>query len=128
MEGSADTWHWVWLVAAVLFAVLEIFTPFLFFMISFAFGAAVAALARVPRRRTRGPVGGVPRRQRRRAPASWSRSDAAWRRRTDDDAEGALRWVGRTAGRLSPIPGGPHATGLVRLERAQWRAGGAPRR
>jgi membrane protein implicated in regulation of membrane protease activity len=40
----------------------------------------------------------------------------------DDAPEGAGRWVGRTAVVLEEIPAGPHATGLVRLERAKWRA------
>jgi membrane protein implicated in regulation of membrane protease activity len=122
MKGSADTWQWVWLVAVVVFAVLEIITPFLFFMISFAVGAALAAVVAfldgslvvqwlaflVGSSAALGvlvPIG------RRLAQAHG-----------DDDHEGALRWVGRLATVVDPIPGGANATGLVRLERTQWRA------
>src|SRR5574341_1611746 len=122
MDGSADTWQWVWLIAVIVFAVLEIITPFLFFMISFAVGAAFAAvLAFLDRGLVAQwlafivgsgaslavlvPVG-------RRLATSHS----------DDDHEGALRWVGRLATVVEPIPGGANATGLVRLERTQWRA------
>lgn len=41
---SPDTWQWIWLVAAVLLAVGELAVPGSFFMVSFAVGAAVAAL------------------------------------------------------------------------------------
>ena len=39
---EAGDWVWVWIGAAVAFAVAELVTPFLFFMISFAVGAAAA--------------------------------------------------------------------------------------
>jgi len=41
--NSPETWRWIWLVAVVLFALAEVFTPVLFFMLSFALGAAAAA-------------------------------------------------------------------------------------
>ncbi len=122
MDGSADSWQWVWLVAVVAFVLLEIFTPVLFFAISFAIGAALAAIAAF----VDAPVfvqwllflGGsgaalavlVPIGQR------------IARTHGDDDHEGALRWVGRLATVVEVIPGGANATGLVRLERTQWRA------
>jgi membrane protein implicated in regulation of membrane protease activity len=122
MDGSADTWQWVWLVAVVVFVVLEIITPFLFFMISFAIGAALSALAAFfdasvvvqwltfiagsgAALAVLAPIG------RRLA-----------RAHGDDDHEGALRWAGRLATVVEPIPGGANATGLVRLERTKWRA------
>jgi len=122
MDASADTWQWVWLVAVVAFVVLEIITPFLFFMISFAIGAAVAAVAAfldvalavqwlafilgsATALAVLAPIG------RRLALAHG-----------DDDHEGALRWVGRLATVVEPIPGGANETGLVRLERTRWRA------
>jgi membrane protein implicated in regulation of membrane protease activity len=40
----------------------------------------------------------------------------------DEAVEGAERWVGRIAVVLEDIPPGPHATGLVRLERREWKA------
>src|SRR2546423_6676460 len=43
--NSPETWRWIWLVAVVVFALAEVFTPVLFFMGSFAIGAAAAAVA-----------------------------------------------------------------------------------
>ena len=43
--NSPETWRWIWLVAVVGFALAEVFTPVLFFMGSFAIGAAAAAVA-----------------------------------------------------------------------------------
>jgi membrane protein implicated in regulation of membrane protease activity len=119
---DASDWVWVWAGAAAVFAVIEMVTPFMFFAISFAVGAGLAAVvaafdAAVGLQwglfvgTTAGallvlvPVG----RRLAHAPG-------------DDAPEGASRWVGRTAVVLEEIPAGPHATGLVRLERAKWRA------
>src|SRR5262249_17977629 len=41
---SPETWRWIWLIAVVAFALAEVFTPVLFFMLSFAIGAAAAAV------------------------------------------------------------------------------------
>jgi membrane protein implicated in regulation of membrane protease activity len=35
---------------------------------------------------------------------------------------GANRWEGRTATVVDEIPGGKHATGLVRIDRETWKA------
>ena len=117
-------WVWVWLGVAVAFAFLELVTPFMFFMISFAIGAALAALGALLE------VGvGV----------QWAlflvgtagsllvlvpvgRRLAHAEPEGDETPEGAARWVGRTAVVLEEIPGGASATGLVRLERGKWRA------
>jgi membrane protein implicated in regulation of membrane protease activity len=40
----------------------------------------------------------------------------------DDDQQGATRQVGRVALVLRDIPADGHDSGLVRLERAEWRA------
>jgi membrane protein implicated in regulation of membrane protease activity len=123
MEMDASTWVWVWIAAAVLLAIAELVTPFLFFMISFAAGAALAAVVAVldgsvafqwvaflagsvVALAVLVPIG------RRIAQAGSA----------DDEAQGSTRWVGRVAVVLEDIPGDPHATGLVRLERAKWRA------
>jgi membrane protein implicated in regulation of membrane protease activity len=119
---DAGDWLWVWIGAAVLFAFLELVTPFLFFMISFAAGAAFAAVAAALDASVAlqfgvfiagsgaallvlVPVG------RRLAVAE-----------SDDVHEGAVRQIGRVAVVLEQIPAGRHDTGLVRLERQQWRA------
>lgn len=118
---SAD-WIWIWVGVAVAFAFLELVTPFLFFMISFAAGAAVAAvvaavdgsvalqwvtflLASVAALLVLVPVG------RRLAAADG-----------DDVHEGATRQLGRIAVVIEDIPATPHGNGVVRLERQQWPA------
>ena len=120
----AGDWVWIWLGVAVAFAFLELVTPFLFFMISFAVGAALAALgalldASVGIQWALFIVGSaialallvpVGRRLAHAGPEG------------DETPEGAARWIGRTAVVLEAIPAGPHATGLVRLERGKWRA------
>jgi membrane protein implicated in regulation of membrane protease activity len=119
---DAESWLWIWLAVAVLLVLGELFTQALFFMISFAVGAAIAGL---------GAFLGVG------LAAQWllflvgsgvalavlvpiGRRFA--RAEPDTEAEGAHRWVGRTGVVLQLIPGGSHGTGLVKLERAEWRA------
>jgi membrane protein implicated in regulation of membrane protease activity len=119
---SSSDWLWVWLGAAVVLAFLELVTPFLFFMISFAAGAGLAALAAAldasvalqfgvfivgstAALAVLVPIG------RRLAVAE-----------SDETHEGAIRQVGRTAIVLETVPANRHDTGTVRLERQQWRA------
>ena len=119
---SDSDWLWIWIGAAVGLAFLELVTPFLFFMISFAAGAALAAVAALLDASVAlqwgvfvlgsaaallvlVPIG-------RRLAASES----------DEAHEGATRQVGRVAVVLEDIPAGTHDTGLVRLERQQWSA------
>ena len=119
---EASDWLWVWIGAAVVFGFLELITPFLFFMISFAAGALLAAVAAALDASVAlqwgvflvgsaaallvlVPVG------RRLATAE-----------SDEAHEGAARQIGRVAVVLEEIPGGSRDTGLVRLERQQWRA------
>ena len=115
-------WLWFWIGAALVLAIAELVTPFLFFMVSFAVGAALAAVIA-------GLDGGVT--------FQWIGFLVASvvalavlvpighriaRGEGEDEQEGATRWVGRVAEVLEEIPTGAHATGLVRLERARWRA------
>ncbi len=119
--NDPETWRWIWLAAVVFFAMGELTVPGSFFMISFAIGAAVAdGLA----------FSGVS------ASLQWLSfvvvSGAALavlvpigRRMDRSGAQsnvGATRWLGRTGTVLTEIPGGPHETGLVRVEREEWRA------
>jgi membrane protein implicated in regulation of membrane protease activity len=119
---TAETWRWIWLVAAVVFALGELAIPTSFFLVSFAVGAVLAALVAFL------DVG---------LTAQWivfvgvsGLSLLVMRplaRRVDRDTEpvataGAHRWVNRVATVLSDIPGGSGETGLVRVEREQWRA------
>jgi membrane protein implicated in regulation of membrane protease activity len=119
---SDGDWLWVWIGAAVALAFLELITPFLFFMLSFAAGAVLAAVAAALDASVALQWG-----------VFIAGSAAALlvlvpigRRLAnsegDDAHEGATRQVGRVAVVLEDIPGGPHDTGLVRLERQQWPA------
>ncbi|MCZ7535576.1 MAG: NfeD family protein [Acidimicrobiia bacterium] len=119
--NDPETWRWIWLGAVVFFALGELSVPGSFFMLSFAIGAAVAdALA----------FAGVT------ASVQWlvfvvvSGASLAvlvpiGRRMDRSGAQsnvGATRWLGRTGTVLTEVPGGPHETGLVRVEREEWRA------
>lgn len=117
-------WLWVWLGAVAFFAFLEVILPMLFVAASFSAGAALAAgVAALD--------GSVV--------VQWivflvvsfgvllvleplGRRIANDRDPDAEVPEGATRWIGRVAVVLEAIPSGPHDTGLVRLERAPWRA------
>lgn len=118
---SPDTWRWIWLAAAVVFAVGEIAVAGSFFLLPFAVGAAAGFIVSV----LGAPVG-----------AGWlafvvvsaAGSAVLWPlgrrldRNSPNQAIGATRWVGRQAVVLSDIPGGVGNTGLIRLDREEWRA------
>src|SRR2546421_4263820 len=119
--NSPEPWRWIWLVAVVVFALAEVFTPVLFFMGSFAIGAAAAAVAAF--------AGGGPVIQWALFVGVTAVSLAALvpiGRRLEGRDEihpvGANRWEGRTATVVTEIPAGKHATGMVRLDRETWRA------
>jgi membrane protein implicated in regulation of membrane protease activity len=120
---SADAWRWIWLIAAAVFGIAELAVPGTFFMVSFAAGAIAAAVVSFA---GMDPVGGwivfvsvtavalllllpLGRRLNRGDPQGGS-------------GVGSDRWAGRTAVVIEDIPGGVHATGLVRIEREEWRA------
>jgi membrane protein implicated in regulation of membrane protease activity len=121
LDGSPETWRWIWLAAAVVFAVGEIAVAGTFFLAPFAIGAAVGAAAAFA-----GAGIGI----------EWllfvavSAAAAAiliplgrrLDRSTTRHAIGANRWVGRQAIVLRDIPAGHGESGLVRLEREEWRA------
>jgi membrane protein implicated in regulation of membrane protease activity len=119
--SSPDTWRWIWLAAAVAFALGEIAVAGSFFLLPFAGGAVAGAGVAF----LGGSVG-----------MSWlafvlvSAACAAvlrpLARRLDrhspHQSAGANRWVGRQATVLRDIPGGQGDTGLIRLDREEWRA------
>ncbi len=118
---SPDTWRWVWLAVAVTFAVGEMITPGAFFFLPFAAGAFVASLLAF--------VGvGVGWEWLAFVAVSGSSFAVLWplgrrmQQRGGTSGIGANRWVGRQGVVLSDIPGEVGATGLIRLEREQWRA------
>jgi membrane protein implicated in regulation of membrane protease activity len=118
---SPDTWQWIWTVAAVVFALGELAIPGTFFVLSFAIGAALAALVSF--------LGGS-------VLVSWivfvGGTAAAlavlipigrrMNREVGDQPAGATRLTNQRAVVLREIPPGPHATGMVRVEREEWRA------
>jgi membrane protein implicated in regulation of membrane protease activity len=119
---DAGDWVWIWLAAMLVFALGELAVAGTFFLVSFAGGAALAALVAL----LGGSVG-----------LQWlvfvvgsgvgllflaplgrrlANTDG------DEAQEGANRWIGRVAVVLEDIPAGAHATGRVRVERDEWRA------
>ncbi len=119
--SSPDTWRWIFLVVAVAFSVGEIAVAGSFFLLPFAVGALAAALAAFL---------GLS------VVIDWvvfvvvsaGSSAVLWPlgRRLDNrsprHAIGANRWVGREARVVRDIPGAAGETGLVRLDREEWRA------
>jgi len=121
MEFGPELWRWIWLVAAIGFAVGELAVAGSFYLAPFAVGAFVAAVAAFL---------GVP------VPLEWALfvagsagTFAAMRplsRRLERNAPyspvGAARWVSREALVIEDIPGGPGGGGRIRLDREEWRA------
>jgi membrane protein implicated in regulation of membrane protease activity len=119
--SSPDTWRWIFLIAAVVFTVGEIAVAGTFFLLPFGAGALAAALA---------AFAGVS------VAIEWlifvivsgAASAVLWPlgrrldRKTPHQAIGATRWVGRQAFVTRDIPGIPGSTGMVRLDREEWRA------
>jgi membrane protein implicated in regulation of membrane protease activity len=119
--SSAETWRWIWLLAAAGFAAGEIAVAGTFFLVSFAIGAAVAAVVAFA-------GGGLI--------AEWvvfigvsgaslavlypigRRLDA----RHPVPPVGAHRWEGRIATVVREIPAGLHEAGTVTVDREEWRA------
>ena len=121
---SADTWRWIWMVAATVMIVAEIVTPAAFVFLPFAIGAFVAALiafagASVAVEWTAFAV------------LSVVIFAGLWPlgRRLERTAGGGVlpgvganRMIGKQAVVLEAIGGPAHDTGLVQVEREKWRA------
>ena len=118
-----NTWRWIWLAAAAFLALAELGTPGAFFMLSFAIGAAIACVL---------AFAGVS------VAVEWlafvvtSGVSLALLvpigRRMSKGAQapvGSTRWQGRDGLVLRTIPAGTNETGLVRVEREEWRADSA---
>ncbi|HEX6311059.1 MAG TPA: NfeD family protein [Acidimicrobiia bacterium] len=118
---SPETWRWIWVALAAALAVGEIAVAGTFFLLSFAIGAGVAAIVAF--------LGGG-------LALEWLAFVAVsavavgvlapiGRRldtRTPAPPAGAHRWEGRLATVVTAIPTGLHQTGLVRIDREEWRA------
>jgi membrane protein implicated in regulation of membrane protease activity len=116
-----ETWRWIWLVAAVVFAIGEMAQAGTFFLAPFAIGAAVAAVLAFA------DIG---------ITAEWAAfvgvsvaTFASLRplaRKLDQgqptEGIGSKRLIGQAATVLEEIPPGQHELGLVRVHREEWRA------
>lgn len=120
--NDPDGWLWIWLLAALFFALGEIATPGIFFLLAFAIGALLAALLAVLDLALAfqwavfviGSLG-----------AFFALRPVARRldRAGRDDGIGARRLLGQEATVLEDIPGsGDVGLGLVRVGREEWRA------
>ena len=119
--SSPELWRWIWVTIAVVAAVGEMAIAGSFFLAPFAIGAALAAASAF--------LGFE-------VAAQWfiflgasAATFAAFRplvRRLDasspSSSVGAQRWTGRQAVVVRDIPGLPGETGLIRLDREEWRA------
>lgn len=123
MLDSPEAWRWIWTATAVVFYVGEMATAGSFFALPFALGATLAAIlafagvdvtwewfAFVV---TSGVASAV----------LWPLAKRLSRRGTPvEGTPGSRRWIGVQAEVIQAIPGGVAQTGLIRLEREQWRA------
>jgi membrane protein implicated in regulation of membrane protease activity len=118
---SPEVWRWIWLVAAVVFALGEMSAAGSFFLLPFALGAVAAAVLAFL---------GVS------VTVEWiafllvtAATFAAFRplarkldRDTPTDGVGAKRLIGEHATVLEDIPGRGDRLGLIRVHREEWRA------
>jgi membrane protein implicated in regulation of membrane protease activity len=118
---SPDTWQWIWLVAAVVLALGELAVPGTFFVVSFAIGAALAALVSFLGASVLvgwfvfvgGTVGAL---------AVLVPIGRRMNTAPDGGPVGATRFQDQRGVVLTAIPPGPHETGIVRVQREEWRA------
>lgn len=117
---APDSWVWIWLTVAVVFAVGEISSPGSFFMLPFALGALAAmALAFLDAGTVVewGAFIGI-------AVATFAGFRPLARRldrSTQDEGIGARRLIGQTAVITRAIPAGGDL-GIARIHREDWRA------
>jgi membrane protein implicated in regulation of membrane protease activity len=117
-----DGWLWVWLLGALFFALGEIATPVMFFLLPFAVGALAAGLlaaldANLAVQWAMFVFGSLA--------AFFALRPVARRldRQGHDEGIGSRRLLGQEAMVLEDIPGpGDLGLGLVRVGREEWRA------
>ena len=123
MLESPDTWRWIWTLAAVVFFLGEMATAGSFFALPFALGATLAAILAFAGVEVTWEWAAF-------VVASGVASAVLWplgkrmdRRGTPSEGTpGSRRWIGQRAEVIQNIPGGVAGTGVIRLEREQWRA------
>jgi membrane protein implicated in regulation of membrane protease activity len=116
-----EAWRWVWMVAAVVFAVGEMLVAGTFFLLPFAVGALAACIGAFAGANlflqwvlfvgvSALSLGALyPLRKR------FDRADS-------QDGIGARRLIGQPGSVLREITAGPDGAGLVRVGREEWRA------
>lgn len=123
MLDSPEIWRWIWAGTAVAFYVGEMATAGSFFALPFALGATLATvLAFIGVGVTWQWLGFVV--------ASGVASAVLWplakrldrRGSPSEGTPGSRRWIGQRAEVIQSIPGGVAQTGVIRLEREEWRA------
>lgn len=115
-----ESWRWIWLAAAAVFALGELAAPGTFFLLPFAIGAAVACIL---------AFAGAPVAVELAAFIAVSlvslvgfRSMARRLDRTEPtDGIGSKRLIGQPAKVIEAIDG-PNDLGTVRVDREEWRA------
>ena len=118
---SPETWRWIWLAAAFVFAVGEMASPGEFFLMPFAVGALVAMVLSFLGFSVTVTliiflvVSGI--------------TFAALRplahrldRQGVTEGIGSRRLIGQQGMVIQSIPGGGHESGMVKVLREQWRA------
>ncbi len=121
--NEPETWRWIWLAAAFVFAVGEITLIGTFFLLPFGVGAAAACVSAFLGHTVLTTwvvfvIGSVIA-----FLALWPLGRKLDRATMpDSEGVGAQRWQGRPAVILEDIPAGPSATGLARVDREEWRA------
>ena len=117
---SPDTWRWIWLAVTALLGVAEAVTPIAFGFLPMALAAGLACVlafagVALPLEWLAFAVSGA---------AAYALLLPIGRRiargHGGQTTVGAGRWVGRQAIVVEAIP--RHGTGVVRLDREQWRA------
>lgn len=122
---SPETWRWVWLAATVAFVLGEMTTAGAFFLLPFGIGAGVAtvlAFLDVTLGWQWTAFVGV-------SAACFAALRPLARRldqQTPFPGVGADRWTGRIGTVISEIPADPTESGLVKIDREEWRAQSAP--
>ena len=116
-----ETWRWIWLVTAAVFAVGEMASAGSFFLAPFAVGAAIAAVLAFADIGLAGEWGAFLV-----VSLGTFASLRPLARRLDSgepsDGIGSKRLIGQPATVLEPIAAGEHEQGLVRVNREEWRA------
>jgi membrane protein implicated in regulation of membrane protease activity len=117
--SDPETWRWVWLAAAAMFAAGELATPGSFFLLPFAVGAVLAAVLAFV-----GVDVGITWLVFVLGSAAGFAALFPLRKRLDreqpQDGIGARRLLGQQAVVLEAVPAGD--AGLVRVGREEWKA------